>query len=85
MGLIILDPADGSTVAQSAITVRGLAQPGTPITQDVPFWFDNHTAADAAGEWSFDVTLNQGLNVFKFRVGDQYDTEVTLNVYYQGS
>jgi hypothetical protein len=85
VGLIVLDPVDGSTVTQSTITVRGLAQPGAPITQDVPFWFDNHTTADASGHWSFDVTLNPGLNTFNFRVDDQYETEVTLNVYYQAS
>jgi len=80
----VLEPVDGSTVAQSTITVRGLSQPNAPITQDIPFWFDNHTTADAAGQWSFDVTLSPGLNVLKFRVDDQYDTLVTLNVYFAG-
>ena len=83
-GLIVLDPLDGSTVTQSTITVRGLSQPNAPITQDVPLWFDNHTTADAAGQWSFDVPLSPGLNVFKFRVDDQLDTEITLNVYFAG-
>jgi hypothetical protein len=62
--------------------VRGLSQPAAPITQDIPLWFDNHTTADAAGQWSLDVTLSPGQNVLKFRVDDQYDTTVTLNVSY---
>ena len=64
--------------------MRGLSQPGAPITQDVPLFFDNHTTADAYGQWSFDVTLNQGWNAFRFRVGDDAATEVTVNVYFGG-
>jgi hypothetical protein len=83
--LIILDPLDGSTVADRAITVRGLSQPGATITQDIPLWPDNHTVADQFGQWSFVESLNPGWNALKFRVGDQYETAVTLNIYYSGT
>jgi hypothetical protein len=80
----VLDPIDGSTVATGTITVRGLSQPNAPITQDVPLWFDNHTTAGSDGQWSLDVALSPGWNALKFRVDDQYDTAVTVNVYYPG-
>jgi hypothetical protein len=83
-GLIIFDPVEGSTVPDRVITVSGMAQPGAPITQDVPFWFDNHTSADDSGLWSFNVELNVGWNALKFRVGDDVSTQVTLNVYFAG-
>jgi hypothetical protein len=82
VGLLILDPLEGSTVTERVITVSGLAQPGAPITQDVPLWFDNHTTADAAGQWSFTVELNVGWNALRFRVGDDVATQVTLNVFF---
>lgn len=83
-GLIVVDPTDRSTVGSNTVTVHGLAQPGAPITQDVPMWFDNHTTADASGQWSFDVSLSQGWNAFKFRVGDDAATELTINLYFGG-
>lgn len=82
--MIILEPAEGATVTERVITVRGLAQPGAPITQDVPLWLDNHATADGQGQWSFTVELNVGWNALKFRVGDDFATAVTLNVYYAG-
>jgi hypothetical protein len=85
VGLVIVEPLEGSTVSERVITVRGMAQAGAQITQDVPLWFDNHTTADASGQWSFtNVELNTGWNAIKFRVGDEVATEITLNVYYPG-
>jgi hypothetical protein len=84
VGLVIVDPLDRSTATSPTITVHGVAKPGAAITQDVPMWFDNHTTANASGQWSFDVSLNQGWNAFRFRVGDDSTTEVTLNLYYGG-
>jgi hypothetical protein len=83
--LIILEPSDGSSTAERLITVHGLAQPGATITQDILLWPDNHTTADANGQWSFPETLNPGWNLLKFRIGDQYETAVTVSVYYQGA
>jgi hypothetical protein len=82
VGLVILDPLEGATVTERVITVRGLAQPGTEVTQDVPLWFDNHATADPAGQWSINVELNSGWNAVKFRIGDDLSTQVTLNVYF---
>lgn len=81
-GLVILEPADGATVNEQALVVRGLAQPGATITRVVPFWFDEHTVADSEGRWAFSVTLAEGENVFTFRVGDDGATAVDLTVYY---
>ena len=62
--------------------ILGLAQPNATITHDIPNWFDEHTTADANGQWSFNEPLNEGQNTFKFRVGDDMSTEVTLTVFY---
>lgn len=84
MGLIILDPVEGSSVAERVITVRGLSQPGAQITQDVLFWLDKYVTADGAGLWSMKIELNVGQNAIKFRVGNDFSTAVTLTIYYAG-
>ena len=63
--------------------VRGLARPGSIITRDIPFWFDDHTPADALGRWSFAVSLAEGENVLTFRVGDDASTAWQLTVTYR--
>ena len=83
IGLVILEPIDGATVADRIVLVRGLAQPGSTVTRDVPMWFDEHVAADSAGRWSFAVSLNLGGNMLSFRVGDDVSTARTLTLYYQ--
>jgi hypothetical protein len=64
------------------IVVRGLAEPGSVITRDVPLWFDEHVVADSAGRWSFVLQLNAGQNTFTFRIADDRATERLLTVYY---
>lgn len=59
-----------------------MTQPGATITRDVPFWFDEHIVANDAGQWSFVESLDPGENAFRFRVGDDNSTAVTLTVYY---
>jgi len=59
-----------------------MASPNATITHDIPLWFDEHTIADATGLWSFSEALVPGENTFKFRVGDDSATEVTITVYY---
>ena len=83
VGLVILEPDNGSTTSERAIAIRGLAAPGSVITRDVPLWFDEHTTADSAGHWSFVEPLNVGENSFTFRVADDRTTEITLIVYYR--
>lgn len=63
--------------------VRGLASPGATITRDIPFWFDEHTTADAGGRWSFTVELVAGENKLTFRIGDQPATAQTVTVRYE--
>jgi len=81
VGLVIVEPMDGRATTERAIVVRGLAAPGTRVTRDVPLWFDEHTIADGAGNWSFALPLNIGENVFAFRVGDDVSTTQTLTIY----
>ena len=80
VGLVIVDPADGSTTTESVIVVRGLAAPGSVITRDIPLWFDEHVTADSTGRWSFVLQLGAGQNTFKFRIADDLATERTLTV-----
>jgi len=82
-GLVILEPADGATVPDRIVVVRGLAQPGSTVTRDVPMWFDEHVVADSRGRWSFAVGLNDGENVLTFRAGDDTSTERILTLNYQ--
>lgn len=82
-GLIIIEPLDGSVVSVPAVRVAGLASPGSTITWDRPWWFDDHTTADSAGYWSFAISLGLGDNVMTFRVGDDSSTARTITVRYQ--
>lgn len=82
-GLAIIEPADGATVNEQFVIVRGLARPGSVITRDIPLWFDEHTRADSAGLWSFAVSLDEGGNTMTFRVGDDLSTARTLTVIYR--
>jgi hypothetical protein len=80
--LRVVDPRDGSTTSEKQIVIRGFAPPNSTITHDIPLAFDEHTTADDRGRWSFTETLAEGENVFRFRVGDDRATEVTLTVYF---
>jgi len=79
---VILEPADGQSISERVVIVRGVASPGSVITRDIPLWFDEHVVADSAGRWSFVLELNGGQNTFMFRVGDDRATETSLTVYY---
>lgn len=71
-------------MTERVITVRGLSQPGAQITHDVPLWLDQYATADGAGSWSMSIELNVGQNAIRFRVGNDFTTAVTLNIYYAG-
>jgi hypothetical protein len=62
--------------------VRGLAPPFVTVTQDIPFWFDQHTQADAMGLWTMAVRLTPGENVLTFRIGRDQATARTIKVHY---
>jgi hypothetical protein len=82
-GLVIQEPADGETVDERTVRVRGLGPPGATITHDIPFWFDEHTTADKRGRWSFSIYLVPGDNELTFRIGDDAGTSRTLTVRYE--
>ena len=85
VGLSILSPTDGQTVAVKDVLVIGLAPPGLGITQDVSLGLDQHTTADGTGHWAIKVGLSEGDNVLKFRIGDDHSTEKTVRVIYTPS
>ena len=65
------------------VRIAGMAMPGTTVTWDRPFWFDEHTTADAGGYWSFSIALGRGENVMTFRIADDVSTAQTITVRYQ--
>ena len=81
-GLLILEPANESTVSDPSVVIRGLAQPFTQVTRELPLWFDEHTEADASGRWAFVEQLNNGRNEFTFHASDDQSTTLTLVVFY---
>ena len=85
VSLRITSPAEGATVNTEELTISGTGPPGTAITQDVSFAADHHTTASSDGTWSMVVTLHQGANHLRFRVGDDQSTSVDLNVSYAPS
>jgi hypothetical protein len=82
VGLTILSPTDGQSVATKDVLVIGLAPPGVGITQDVSFGLDKHTTVDGTGHWAMTIGLNAGDNNLKFRIGDDHSTEKTIRVIY---
>jgi hypothetical protein len=78
---VVVDPPDGHSTTEGAVIVRGLAQPGSTITRDVPMWFDEQVLADGSGTWSFPLALRDGENTFTFRIDDDLSTAQTLTIY----
>jgi hypothetical protein len=85
VGLTILSPSDGQSVATKDVVVIGTAPPGLTITQDVSFGLDNHTKADGTGHWAMTVSLGNGDNRLTFRIGDDKSTSKTIRVIYTSS
>jgi hypothetical protein len=83
VGLTIVSPRDGEVIATKDVTVIGLAPPGLKITRDVSFGFDQHATSDGTGHWAMSVSLNNGDNKLKFRIGDDRSTEHEIRVTYQ--
>ena len=82
VGLTIVSPLDGQTVATKDVVVIGTAPPGLSITRDVSFGLDDHTTADGTGHWAMKVGLSAGDNNLKFRIGDDKSTEKVVRVIY---
>jgi hypothetical protein len=59
------------------ITVAGLTLPGAIVEHD-----DDEVTADAGGNWSMSVEVDEGENVLKFEIQDGDDTERELVVTY---
>jgi hypothetical protein len=68
-------------VTDERILVRGLAPPGSDVTQDIPFDFDAHAEADAQGRWSIEVFLQPGRNDLRFRLGDDFESAVLVTLF----
>ena len=81
--LVIDFPVDGEIVGSSRINVIGTAPPGSSVTRDVPFWFDDHTTAGDDGLWMMPVELAEGENRLTFRIADDTDTAQVIVVTYR--
>jgi hypothetical protein len=82
VGLTIESPRDGQVVATKDITVIGIAPPGLSITRDISFGLDQHATSDGTGHWAINVSLDNGENKLKFRIGDDHSTEQEIRVTY---
>jgi hypothetical protein len=82
VGLTIESPRDGQAVATKDITVIGIAPPGLTITRDISFGLDQHATSDGTGHWAINVSLDNGENKLKFRIGDDHSTEQEIRVTY---
>ncbi len=72
----------GDTVSTPTVTVSGVASPGAEVVQDISFAPDERTTAAADGSWAISVTLDEGPNTLRFRVGDDRSTEEELTLTY---
>lgn len=81
--LVIDFPVDGEVVGSRRLNVIGTAPPGSTVTRDIPFWFDEHTTAGDDGLWMMPVELAEGDNRLTFRIGDDGTTSQVIAVTYQ--
>ena len=82
IGLTILSPTDGQSVATKDINIIGTAPPGVTVTQDISFGLDQHTTSDGTGHWAMRVGLKDGENKLIFRIGDDSSTRKEIRVTY---
>jgi micrococcal nuclease len=78
--LQITDPATGSTVTSETVTIRGTASAGSRIVHDITFGADDETIAGTDGSWTLAVKLDEGPNDLTFRIGDDADTGIRLEL-----
>ncbi len=81
--LRVQSPADGEVVRKDRIKVRGSAPPGAEVVRDISFSSDDRTTANPGGRWTMTVELDEGANELTFRVGDDEETAVTVDVTYE--
>src|SRR5437879_1089050 len=78
--LRVISPADGSKVTSEPIQVTGTAPANAEIVQDISLAPDQRTQADASGNWTLTVHLDDGVNDLTFRIGDDKSTAQTIQV-----
>lgn len=76
-------PVDGEVVHDRQFNVIGNGPPGARITRDIALWFDEHATVQDDGTWLMAVSLEDGPNVLRFRIGDDRSTEQAITVTYQ--
>ena len=81
--LEITSPEDGDVVQEPSVQVVGTAPAGAEIVQEMPFFADRRTSADAQGDWVLTVDLEEGDNDIVFRIGDDQTTTKTLRIVYE--
>ena len=78
--LTITAPQDGSSTVGDTVTVRGTAPANAEVIHYLIFAPVARTVADASGNWSFEIELNEGPNLLLFRLGDDESTAKRLRV-----
>ncbi len=78
--LTITAPQDGSSTVGETVTVRGTAPANSEVIHYVIFAPVARTVADASGNWSFEIELNEGPNLLLFRLGDDESTAKRLRI-----
>ncbi len=78
----IVFPTDGEVLHDRQFNVVGTGPAGATVTRDVPLWFDDHVTVQADGTWLMPVSLGEGSNTFRFRIGNERATERAISVTY---
>jgi hypothetical protein len=75
-GLVILEPEIGATVSEGEVLIRGTGPAHAVIVRDIRLASDENAIADSAGNWAMLVSLKEGPNQLRFRVGDDKSTAI---------
>ncbi len=77
---MITSHSDGDIVHTPTIRVAESASPGSEVVRDIRFRPDARTTTAGDGSWSFEIDLNDGRNVLKFRLADDTSTTIEMTV-----
>lgn len=73
--LRIIEPMDNATINASLVSIHGKTEPGATVSIN-----DGITIADAQGDFSFDVSLDDGINVINITVSNTSGGQATTTI-----
>ena len=76
----ITSPADGETLDETTFTVSGTATPGLEVTLLLDGMEVGTTTADENGDWSIEVTTDNGDHTLEATVTDASSGEITVTI-----